>query len=106
MDTFFLKFQASNYWYLIIITFVIAITILLIHVKKKSEYKYEKILRLIILAFWFPIILCSLALLTMFMVAGFLQDRVANYTGILLIIGPIIIFFLIIYALINEKKKK
>ena len=49
---------------------------------------------------------CSLAILVMFIAFGPSEDWVENYTMVLLIVGPILISCLIIYAIKKEERGK
>lgn len=100
----FLKFRESGYWYVFILIIVITVPLILSHIKKKSYYRYKRLAKIIIFLPWILIMLLSITILVMFIAWGPTKDWVENYTLILLIIGPIFIFGLIIYALKKEQK--
>ncbi len=100
-----LEVRFSALWYLSMIIIIIIVTTLLYFLKKKAVTSYKKISKLIITTLWGVIIIISVIVALQFLVIGFSADRVSNYTGIVLIIGPITIALLISYALLQEKRK-
>lgn len=106
MIDYFLKFRSSNYWYLFILIFIVVIILLLARLKNKSTHTSRRLSNIIILTLGISWVLLSLILFVMLITFGFSKDFFANYTDVLLIVGPICIFSLIVYALIKEKKIK
>ena len=104
MTGWFLQFRESNYWYLFIWVVIAVVVLILSRVKSKSPSRYKRLVKLTILLPWSFLMVCSLAILVMFIAFGPSEDWVENYTMVLLIVGPILISCLVIYAVKKEER--
>ena len=106
MFEWFLKFRESNYWYIFLIFLLTFLMFFLQKVRGKSPHKYKRYIKILVLVPSAFLALSYIAFLIMVIYTGFSKDWLENYTTLLLIIGPIIIFTLIVYALRKEKCQK
>ncbi len=106
MENAFLSFRFGHWWYLFIACVVIVLSIYLSALKKRSQFDYSRFTKIIITTLCIALALCALLIVASLVFFGFGKDWVGNYTGILLIIGPLLIIGLVWYALAKEKSKK
>jgi len=100
METF-LDFRFSPLWY-VFLAFVLSA--LLYGLFKKDKEEYKKISTRICWVGAIFFLLISLSVVAMNLFVGDTNDSFDNYMSFLLIVGPIIIAGLILYALKKEKK--
>ena len=101
----FMKFRFSPWWYLVIILFVSLCYKIFVSAKRKSEIKYDRIQKILLLSIGIPLLIIILMYLLFFVPFGFVDSLSDNIEMVMMMaLGIILLAIPLMYKLLQKRK--